>query len=468
MKRDDYRREFADFQAARAHARQVGWRQASPFEPLPAPLHDRFSDLWSRTTVETLRQARQADISRPAVEQRGGQVLQVFAENWFIRARTRELDTELHRALTTPFIPWQGKRYAAVTVAQWLKEKADRAAHQELQRRLDTHYASLVDLQAQRRDILTQAARQLGYDSLVDQVAVYSQLLCGEDLATWLAACERFLAETDTAYHRAIAAAAKDAAPPNPFAHRRQRYLAEELLRSFGIRPWQQTNITTDWQATTGITGVFRARIPEDIRWVVAPSSGWQSWHVFLGELARVQQAAWTSPSLPVELRSYGDPSIADAWDWLFANLLADQRWLAGMLDLQLPPAVQRALTVWHWQVVRQAAWRCVAWYGYAVAGRSLEQLRTEAAQYLGLSLSDWELYQELNLATRALGQLRGAWLAAALDDWLRTKYGQWATNRHAGDTLIDLWNTGFRYSAGELATLVGVGLLTMEAFLHR
>ncbi len=466
MKRDDYRREFAAFQAARASARQAGWRYTSPFEPLPPALHDRFSDLWSLTTVETLRRACQDDLSRPAVEQRGGQVLQVFAENWFIRACTRETDAELHRALTTPFITWQGQRHAAVTIASRLEQETDRATRQELHRRLEAHYASLVDLQAQRWVLMTDAARQLGYESLVAQAAAHTQRLCGGDLTAAIAACEQFLTETDTAYRRAIAAA-RDTVSTDPFAHRRQRYLAEELLRGFGIRPWQQTNLSTTWQAT-GITGVFRVRVPEDIRWAVAPPRGWQSWHSFLGELARVQQAAWTSPNLPVELRCYGDLALAETWSWLFAGLLTDHRWLARMLDLQLPPAVQRAMAAWHWQVIRQAAWRCVAWYGRAAADWSLERLRTEFAQYLGANLSDWELYQELDLAAHAFGQLRGAWLAAALDDWLRTRYGAWPSSRRAGDDLVDMWNTGFRYPADELARLVGVGPLTMEAFLSR
>jgi hypothetical protein len=467
MRRDDYRREFAAFQAARASARQAGWRHTSPFEPLPAPLHDRFSDLWSVTTIETLRQARQDDLSRPTVEQRSGQVLQAFAESWFLFAQTRELDAEIHRALTAPFITWQGQRYAAVAIAEQLARETTQATRQALQRRLDAHYASLVDLQVQRWALRTEAARQLGYASLAAYAKTHTQLLCGEDLTTWVTTCERFLAETDATYRRTLAAAAKDTTPEDPFAHRRQRYLAEELLRSFGIRPWQQTNLTTTWQAT-GVTGVFRVRVPEDIRWVVAPARGWQSWYSFLGELARVQQAAWTSPNLPVELRCYGDLAIAETWSWLFADLLTDRRWLARMLDLQLPLAVQRALAAQRWQKVRQAAWRCVGWYGWATASWTLERLRTELEQHLGLTLSDWELYREIDMAGHALGQLRGAWLAVALDEWLRTKYGCWPLNRRAGDTLVDLWNTGFRYTAGEVASLVGTGPLTMDAFLCR
>lgn len=467
MKRDDYRREFVAFQAARASARQAGWRQRSPFEPLPAPLHDRFSDLWSRTTVEALRQARQDDSTRPTVEQRGGQVLQVFAETWFISARLRELDAELHRALTTPFITWQGQRQSAVTLAGQLEQETDPSLRQALHQRLATHYASLVDLQAQRRSILTDAAQQLGYPSLAAQATALVQLLFGDELASWATHCEQFLSETDTTYHRLVSLAAKAGTVTDPFGRRRQRFLAEEMLRRFGIRPWQQANLTTVWD-TSGVTGVFRVRIPEDIRWAVAPAQSWTSWCRFLGELACVQHAAWTSPHLPVELRSHGDPSIAETWSWLFADLLGDRRWLAEMLDLQLSPALQGTIAVRRWHDVRQAAWRCVAWYGHLTANWSLERLRTEAEQHLGCRLSDWELYRELDRAPHALGRLRGAWLAAALDDWLRTKYGHWPTSRRAGDTLVDLWNTGFRYSAGELAGQVGVAPLTMEAFLSR
>ncbi len=465
MKRDDYRREFAGFQLARAQTRQDGWRQGSPFEPLPARIHDRFSDLWSPTAIAALRGERDADQSRPEVERRGGEVLRAFAEAWLIRSQCREIETELHRALTAPIIAWQGERQAAVALAAQAARETDPARRGALKGKLAAHYASLVDLREQRRAASAAAIQRLGYASPAAQAAQQAQALLGEDLAAWIAACERFLAETDA--DDARAAGAPDASPPadDPFETRRMRGAMEATLRSLGIRPWQQANVTIIWRAQSA-TGVFRARVPEDIRWAVAAQPGWRGWRRFLGELARVQHAAWTSANLPIELRSQGDPAVAETWQWLFAGLLDDARWVTSLLDIQASPALRQAMAADRRRLLRRAALRCVAWQGRETASWTLERLRSEFEQRLGVSLSDWELLDELDAALPALAQLRGAWLAAALDDWLRTRYGHWHGSRRAGDDLIDLWNTGFRYSASQLAALIGIAPIEPEAFL--
>lgn len=466
MKRDDYRGELAAFQAARADVRQRGWRQATPFEPLPAPLHDRFSDLWSPTTIAALRQARQEDAARPETERRGGQTLQLVAEGWFIRTRCRAVEAELHRALTTPCIRWRDQRYTAVALAQ-LPADPDPEGCCERQARLAAHYAALIDLREQHRSTTAAAVQQLGYSTPADRFAAYAPWLLNQPLAAWIATCERFLAETETPYRRALAAAARDRALPDPFEIGRRQRVAEDLLRSFGIRPWQQSNITVHWR-TTDVLGVFRARVPTDIRWSVAAQAGWLGWRRFLGELARVQHAAWTSSNLPIELRLYGDQAVAEVWSQLFADLVLDERWVTTQLDCQPPPPIRRAMVVHRWQTARRAALRCIAWYGRETAGWTFDRLRTEYAQHLELTLSDWDLYDELDAVTQSVAQLRGAWVAAALDDWLRTRYGRWYAARRAGDDLIDLWNTGFCYTAAELAALVGVGDVSPEAFCAR
>ena len=47
--------------------------------------------------------------------------------------------------------------------------------------------------------------------------------------------------------------------------------------------------------------------------------------------------------------------------------------------------------------------------------------------------------------------------------DRLRSTYGfRWWTSRRAGDLLIDLWNTGQRYSIEEMASLIGLGTIDL------
>ncbi|MGA1369834.1 MAG: hypothetical protein ACO394_15130, partial [Blastocatellia bacterium] len=58
---------------------------------------------------------------------------------------------------------------------------------------------------------------------------------------------------------------------------------------------------------------------------------------------------------------------------------------------------------------------------------------------------------------------LRAAAFEASLRDRLRSAYGfRWWTSRRAGDLLIDLWNTGQRYSIEEMASLIGLGTIDL------
>jgi hypothetical protein len=63
-----------------------------------------------------------------------------------------------------------------------------------------------------------------------------------------------------------------------------------------------------------------------------------------------------------------------------------------------------------------------------------------------------------------AAADLRARLFAVALGEHLRARHGRrWWTARAAGDELIDLWNTGARYTVAELASLVGAGALDVE-----
>jgi hypothetical protein len=59
---------------------------------------------------------------------------------------------------------------------------------------------------------------------------------------------------------------------------------------------------------------------------------------------------------------------------------------------------------------------------------------------------------------------LRARLFAAALGEYFRTRHGHrwWASNKTA-DELIDMWNTGSRYTVEELASLVGLGELSFD-----
>ncbi|HYP01489.1 MAG TPA: hypothetical protein VER76_14965, partial [Pyrinomonadaceae bacterium] len=64
---------------------------------------------------------------------------------------------------------------------------------------------------------------------------------------------------------------------------------------------------------------------------------------------------------------------------------------------------------------------------------------------------------------------LRARLFSTALGEYLRTRHGRrWWQARAAADELIDVWNTGSRYTVEELASLVGLGALDFDMLADR
>jgi hypothetical protein len=88
-------------------------------------------------------------------------------------------------------------------------------------------------------------------------------------------------------------------------------------------------------------------------------------------------------------------------------------------------------------------------------------QLQTEATAFRRSP----ELYLwDVDDGFYAAAYLRAWVFEIGLREHLRTRYGRrWWASRHAGDELIDLWNTSSRYTVEELAKLIGFGELSYD-----
>jgi hypothetical protein len=475
MKFEEYRVEYAEFHAAREHARLDGWRRDLPDEPLPERIFDRFSDLFSMSGVETLRRERDRAATAAENERRGVAVLLAEAERRFVAARVRPLSIELARARTRPLISWNDEKLSAVTAAARAAAETDPARRADLHRRLVALTDSIADLRAERREKLAEAAGKLGYDD-VHSFWKAAQPAFGPTPETFLSTCERFLDATDEEARRRAATPALRL-PGNPtatdlarldaraigeseFPARRLKSLVADALRPLGIRTWQQTNFDA---RADGTTVAARIRVPDDVRLRYAERSGRRIFAGVLDALARSQHAAWTSPTLPVELRSGGDPAVSTLWGLLFERLLDEPRWLGECLDIVDGArfAADRLRHLRRDALVVVTAWR-------VAGGTTPGEVMTAAfAERAGVRLTDGELAAELDDAPGAAARLRAAQVEARLRDWLKTRYGAWWQSRRAGDTLIDLWNTGFCHSLDELAAQIGFGDPGLDALLE-
>ncbi len=171
-------------------------------------------------------------------------------------------------------------------------------------------------------------------------------------------------------------------------------------------------------------------QVPDEIKLVLNPQEDWADVGLLLGSAGRVQQFAWTSRNLPPELRLYGDRSIQYGWAFVFSSLAFTREWLEETYGFAENAAIRRVAAVNELIDARQDA----------------EGAMHEDSKY------------------RSAESMRGRAFATQMLEQLRSQFGsRWWRSRKAGDMLIDLWNTGYRYTADELASMAGLGELSFE-----
>jgi len=231
---------------------------------------------------------------------------------------------------------------------------------------------------------------------------------------------------------------------------------------------------------------------PADVRLLVgARAGGAHGYRAFFYVAACAQQCAWVSRDLAARYPEfvYGpDATTRAAYGYLLRQLLHEPAWLSARCGLKesVANAVARACALVELHDVRRTCAQLLQ--QSALAAASDPRAESLAAEYAALLTEATgfryepaqHLYESsaqlLGSAESACGDdarltpaaaLRARLFACALGEHLRTRYGaRWWTVRAAGDELIDLWNTGARYTVEELSTLTGAGTLEIELLI--
>ncbi len=103
-----------------------------------------------------------------------------------------------------------------------------------------------------------------------------------------------------------------------------------------GIQPERPNAVSFDLEyRTQKQPGSFciPVRIPQEIKIVMQPEDGSRYYAALLHEGGHAYHFAWTSPSLPVEHRIWGDRSLSEAYAFLLERFVGDPQWLSHMLQ---------------------------------------------------------------------------------------------------------------------------------------
>jgi hypothetical protein len=420
---------------------------------------------------------------------------------------------ELARCQASTHFEWSGARLAPDDVPDALALEPDAARRRELSARWFDLLRACNDLRAARLDTLNEAARALNFNS-------YFSLRSGTAVETSLeslsAAAENFLARTAAVYDTTLFEWAARHLPPEyarapvhadslfllRLSHLDPFFPASELrgtyeatMAGFGIRVGQQHNLsvettghksteTTAHELRRGRASCYALNPPEDVRLVYGDTGGASLYQTFFAAAGGAQAFAWVSRDLAArypELVHAPEETTRAGFRLLFGDLLADAAWLGAYRNVRPSSAgeIARSFAFVELQRTRRACARLQQQRilaqasdprdaqlaeGYATALEEATSFRTHPSLYLRDLISGDSLEARESASLQPAVYLRARLFATALGEYFRTRYGhRWWAARRAADELIDLWNTGSRYTVEELATLAGLGELNFD-----
>ncbi len=447
-------------------------------------LSSEYSDVFSRTTIAALRQELEA-CSR-ADDRAAIKLLLAEASHEHLTARMHPLTEEIRAYEAHASIIWEGETTGFPASSALLKGEPNPAKRHDLAARRTEVSKAIQDLRDERLEKLHAAAQDFGAENYL---TFYSELhdIAYEKLAAQL---QPFLINTESPYAAALSpllireanvTLAEATHADLGYFQRLTRFANffpawqlphayRETFSGLGIFTYKQPNIVIDDQPRPRKSTQsfhFPIRVPDEIKVVFTLADGARSYASFLHEIGHAQHYAWTSRNLYPEFQFRGDVAVREAFALLFAGLLHDEHWLSDLLkyyesnEFRHVLATQKLLRLRRYAAKLTYEVELHAGKLASTAGARYSELLTDAVR---VQYDETEHLRDVEDGLAAAHFLRASAFEAQLREQLKTKFGsRWWTSRKAGDYLIDLWNTGGRYQAEELAKMIDLGELSFD-----
>ncbi|HWQ32909.1 MAG TPA: hypothetical protein VNQ79_08640 [Blastocatellia bacterium] len=481
----EYRQRFTQFQSELSREEYL-FNSGQKERPETAHIYAENSDLFSRSAIDELQKSLAETGESRETDREAISRLIAFAIEGSLSGRVRELSAEIAAYEAQATIRWQDQTLSFHEALNLPVSEANAQRRRDLLARLGEVIRGAQDLRAERLERLHEAAHDFNGQNYL---ALYSELRGAdyERLATQLTA---FLSATESRYVTVLsfilprdAGVSIDSATradigylqrlprfDEYFPRWRLREVYEETFRGLGLRTWQQANITIDdAPRPRKQPRPFCApiQIPDDIRLVIGPGNGWHDYPMFLHEAGHAQHFAWTSRQLFPEFRWTGDFAVTETWAFLLQFLLLDEKWLMEMLGFYESSEFRHTLAAHRLMFARRYAAKLIyevelhAEKLTGTAGARYAELLTDAVR---VKYDETEHLRDLDDGFYSANYLRALAFEAQLREYLKSRYGtRWWASRKAGEMLVDLWNTGLRYSAERLAAMIGLGELSFD-----
>jgi hypothetical protein len=449
-----------------------------------SPIYERFSDL---TTLDACRRlAASAEI-----EGRGARELWRFGCEGYVGDLTRGDAEEIAGLEASLTATVDGEEIGYRLIRPSIANEPERGRREELDRaRVSLTEEHLNERYVRIAEARKSATKELGAPSYRDLYARFGFPL--EELGRQ---CERFLADTEDTYVRAMDALfrrrvgipleqAKRWDIPRlfranewdtGFPGEKMLPALEATLAGLGIELGGQQNVHLDIESRpTKSPRAFCApiEVPGRVMLVIQPIGGPDDWHALFHEAGHTEHYAHTSADLPVESRRLGDNAVTEGWAMLLELLVNEPAWLERRLDFARPEDFAAEASAGQLYFVRRYAAKFL--YELELHGETeLESMRARYVERmqdaLKIEVSDVDFLADVDAGFYSSSYLRAWAFESLLRSFLREEFGTaWFTRREAGSLLRELWTEGQKPTADELLAEVAGAELDLGAVADR
>jgi hypothetical protein len=485
---DQYRRDYAAFNAAYTREYYLFLSGQQPGLEI-APIYDRYGDLFSRDSIECLRNELNQTPEQFETQRAGASHLLLFAVEQFLENSAKHLTAEINEHEASATIRWKNREITFQDATAALATERDRNSRQEIYARRAAVIEATNDLRFERLLKLQTGARSLGassYTALFEDLKQQDYMAIARDSEAVLIQTEAvYLARLDEALLKEVGSRLDqperhDAIYLLHLTRYDDYFPTVNLLKVYaatmaglGIKVASQANILIDGEPRPRKTCrafCLPISVPDDIRLVLRPVGGQSDYQSLFHEIGHAQHYAWTSASLSPEFKYTADYALTETYAFLFNHLISDGSWLAEFLGLNDSREFVRAVILARLVTVRRYVAKLAYEYhlhlGGDIAGLAVlyAELQTEATKF---KTEASEFLFDLDDSFYSASYLRAWALEVAMREHLKTRFGtRWWASRRAGDLLKQMWETGDRHTADEMASQIGVGSISFDLLI--
>ena len=485
---EEYRREYADFNAKQMREYYLFLSGQKPALEL-TQIYERYSDLVTKEAIERFQQLLKETSPHFETERASINHLLSFATDHFIENSAKTLTEEVSQYESSAKIEWQSKEITFQGTLVAIKTEPNREARREIYKKRAALIEASNDLRAERLLKLHDAAHALGYESYTD---LYRELR-QHDYAALTRQLEAFLEKTEAVYvmrmddalRRDLNLTIEDAERVDALYFLNlsgfdTHFPADNLLRVY-TETMQGLGIAVEKQSNVQIDSEERPRksprafcapiqIPAEVKLVIRPVGGQSDYQAMLHEAGHAQHYGWASADLRPEFKYTGDYALTETYAFLFNHLPHDELWLAEMLNFRDNADFVRSVMVTRLMMIRRYAAKFI----YERELHSRDNLNNAASRYAELQTyatkfqtGESEFLSDLDDAFYSSSYLRAWAFEVALREYLKTRFDRsWWKSKRAGDFLKEIWYTGDRYSADEMAAQIGFGKISFDLLI--